>query len=201
MALSPEVDQTQSHCNCESEEGSKSQNYVDIFEFFEYLSEEVKIKNISKQGLIFLTMRVYFRGGIFNRLTIINWSKGFLQNRCAYKMLRISRIWAKMRKHWILDGNSFFRPVLFTERREGPLNFFPFSSNVKLFWLLLAWGHFPNREKEWIWDTMLADAEPGTYVKEWISTVQECYPSSQSHFFWCYSQGLKLGIFQKFFIC
>ena len=54
MALSPEVDQTQSHCNCESEEGSKSQNYVDIFEFFEYLSEEVKIKNISKQGLIFL---------------------------------------------------------------------------------------------------------------------------------------------------
>ena len=54
-----------------------------------------------------------------------------------------------------------FSPCPLSERREGPLNFFPFSSNVKLFWLLLAWGHFPNREEEWIWDTMLADAGRG----------------------------------------
>ena len=54
MALSPEVDQIQSHCNCESEDGSKSQNYVDIFEFFEYLSEEVKKKILQNKALFFL---------------------------------------------------------------------------------------------------------------------------------------------------
>ena len=51
MALSPEVDQIQSHCNCESEDGSKSQKYVDIFEFFEYLGEEVKIKIFQNKAI------------------------------------------------------------------------------------------------------------------------------------------------------